>query len=99
MAVKISIPSPLQQHTGNQETVEIEAGTVAEALSQLALRYEGLRHHLFADDQKLRPFVNVYLNDEDVRFLQKGETPVRDNDVLAIVPSIAGGAHPQSHSC
>lgn len=92
MAVKITIPSPLQQYTDNQETVDVEAKTVGEALSRLAARHEAVRRHLFADDQKVRPFVNVYLDDEDVRFLQKGDTPVGDNDVLAIVPSIAGGS-------
>jgi adenylyltransferase/sulfurtransferase len=92
MAVKVAIPSPLQQYTEAKETVEIEARTVAEALTALAARYEGLRKHLFSDAGKLRSFVNVYLNDEDVRFLARDATPLKENDILTIVPSIAGGS-------
>ena len=92
MAVKVVIPSPLQQFTDSQETVDLEAGTVAEALSQLATRYDGLRTRLFTESGKLRPFVNVYLNDEDVRFLEREATPLHEDDVLAIVPTIAGGS-------
>lgn len=92
MTVNIAIPSPLQPYTDGLETVDIEAQTVAEALSQLAARYEGLRHRLFTEGGKLRPFVNVYLNDEDVRFLEKDATPLHEDDVLAIVPTIAGGS-------
>lgn len=92
MTISIAIPSPLRRYTDDLDTIDVEARTVGEALSRLAERFEDLRRHLFAEDQKLRPFVNVYLNDEDVRFLQKGETPLQDNDVLSIVPSIAGGS-------
>ena len=91
MAVKVSIPSPLQQYTDSMETVDVDAATVGEALEQLSLRYEGLRKHLFTETGKLRTFVNVYLNDEDIRFLQRDATPVHAGDVLAIVPTIAGG--------
>jgi molybdopterin converting factor small subunit len=91
MAVSVSIPSPLQQYTDSQEMIELEVGTVGEALAQLSSRYEGLRRHLFTDAGKLRTFVNVYLNDEDIRFLQREATPVHPGDVLAIVPTIAGG--------
>ena len=94
MAVKVSIPSPLQQYTEDRDTVEIEAATVAEALRRLAERYDGLRKHLFGDDGQLRRFVNVYVNDEDIRFLQKGNTALQPNDVLAIIPSVAGGGEP-----
>lgn len=91
MAVRVSIPSPLQQYTDAKETIEVEAATVGEVLAALGSRYEGLRKHLFTDTGKLRTFVNVYLNDEDVRFLQRDATPVRSGDVIAIVPTIAGG--------
>jgi adenylyltransferase/sulfurtransferase len=91
MAVKVSIPSPLQQYTESKDTIDVDATTVGEALAQLSSRYEGLRKHLFTDSGKLRTFVNVYLNEEDIRFLQRDATPVHAGDVLAIVPTIAGG--------
>jgi adenylyltransferase/sulfurtransferase len=71
--------------------VNVDGATVGEALSALTTQYPNLRQHLFADDGKLRSFVNVYLNDEDVRYLKHVETPVSDADRLAIVPSVAGG--------
>jgi molybdopterin converting factor small subunit len=91
MAVKVMIPTPLRQYTEKRDTIEISAGTVAEALSRLTTQYSALRKHLYNDEGKLRSFVNVYLNDEDIRYLQKDQTPLSDNDVISIVPSIAGG--------
>jgi molybdopterin converting factor small subunit len=91
MPVKVVIPTPLRQYTGKREFVEIPARTVGEALSGLTSQYGDLRKHLFSDDGKLRSFVNVYVNDEDIRFLQKEQTPVAEKDVISIVPSIAGG--------
>jgi adenylyltransferase/sulfurtransferase len=91
MPVRVIIPTPLRQYAGKKDAVEIEAKTVAEALAGLTTQYGDLRRHLFTDDGKLRSFVNVYLNDEDIRYLQKEATPVRENDILSIVPSIAGG--------
>jgi sulfur-carrier protein len=88
---KIQIPTPLRQYSGRQATVEVQAGTVAEALSGLVSQHPDLRRHLYTDDGKLRSFVNVYLNDEDVRYLQKDATSVGDSDTISIVPSIAGG--------
>jgi adenylyltransferase/sulfurtransferase len=89
--MKILIPTPLRQYAGKQDTVDVAAKTVGEALSGLTSQYSDLRRHLYTDDGKLRAFVNVYLNDEDIRYLQKENTPVRDGDTLSIVPSIAGG--------
>jgi len=71
--------------------VEVKAGSVADALSGLVSQHPDLRRHLYTDDGKLRAFVNVYLNDEDVRYLQKEATTVKDGDTISIVPSIAGG--------
>jgi len=88
---KINIPTPLRQYAGKQPTVEVKAGTIAEALSGLVSKHPDLRRHLYTDDGKLRSFVNVYLNDEDVRYLQKEATAVKDSDTISIVPSIAGG--------
>ena len=88
---KIHIPTPLRQYTGRQAAVDVAAGTVGEALSGLVSNHPDLRRHLYTDEGKLRAFVNVYLNDEDVRYLQKEATAVRDGDTISIVPSIAGG--------
>jgi sulfur-carrier protein len=88
---KIHIPTPLRQYAGKQPAVEVRAATVGEALSGLLSQHPELRRHLYTEDGKLRAFVNVYLNDEDVRYLQKDATAVADSDNISIVPSIAGG--------
>src|SRR3954470_4749932 len=88
---KIHIPTPLRQYAGKQPAVDVKGSTVAEALSGLVSRHPDLRRHLYTEDGKLRAFVNVYLNDEDVRYLQKEATAVKDGDDISIVPSIAGG--------
>ena len=92
MPVKVVIPTPLRQYAGKNDSVEVEAETVADALARLTSQYGDLRRHLFTDEGKVRSFVNIYLNDEDIRFLEKDQTPLRDNDVISIVPSIAGGS-------
>ena len=89
--MRVVIPTPLRQYTGNKESIDLEAQTVADALRSLTAQYGELRRHLYNDDGKLRSFVNIYVNDEDIRHLQKGETPLTSNDILSIVPSIAGG--------
>ena len=91
MAVKVLIPTPLRQYAERHDSVEVEAKTVAEALDGLTARYADLRRHLYNDEGKIRSFVNIYLNDEDIRYLGKEQTPTNDKDVLSIVPSIAGG--------
>jgi molybdopterin converting factor small subunit len=91
MAVKVMIPTPLRQYAGKRDAVEVEAKTVGEALAGLINLHTDLRRHLYTDEGKLRSFVNIYLNDEDIRYLQKDQTPLQDDDVLSIVPSIAGG--------
>lgn len=88
---KIHIPTPLRQYVGKQSTVEVKGTTVGEALSDLLAQHPDLRKHLYADDGKLRAFVNIYVNDEDIRYLQKEATAVSDTDSISIVPSIAGG--------
>jgi molybdopterin converting factor small subunit len=88
---KIHIPTPLRQYAGKQPAVDIKAGTIGEALNGLVSQHPELRRHLYTEDGKLRAFVNVYLNDEDVRYLQKDATTVADSDNISIVPSIAGG--------
>jgi len=87
----IHIPTPLRPFTEKNESVEVSGATVGELLADLTKKYEGLRRHLYADDGRLRNFVNIYLNDEDIRYLQKEKTPVKPGDSLSIVPSVAGG--------
>ena len=91
MKTNILIPTPLRQFTNNRDSVEVEGASVGEALTNLCAVYAPLKRHLYADDGKLRSFVNVYVNDEDVRYLQKERTPLTENDVVSIIPSIAGG--------
>jgi molybdopterin converting factor small subunit len=88
---KIHIPTPLRQYAGKQPAVEVQGATIGEALSGLVSQHPELRRHLYTEEGKLRAFVNVYLNDEDVRYLQKDATAVADGDNISIVPSIAGG--------
>ena len=89
--MKILIPTPLRQYADKQAAIDIQGSTVGEALGNLTSRYGDLRKHLYTDDGKLRAFVNVYLNDEDIRYLGKEQTPVKQGDTISIVPSIAGG--------
>jgi len=88
----IHIPTPLRPFTDKQESVQVSGGTVGELLADLTKKHDGLRKHLYTDEGKLRNFVNVYLNDEDIRYLQREATPVKPGDSLSIVPSVAGGA-------
>lgn len=87
----IQIPSPLRQYAGKQSIVNVPAKTVGEALAGLVAQHPELKKHLYNDDGKLRAFVNVYVNDEDMRYLQKEATALNDGDTISIVPSIAGG--------
>ena len=90
--MKIHIPTPLRQYAGKQPTVDVRATTVRDALAQLTAEHPDLKRHLYTDDGKLRAFVNVYLNDEDIRYLDGRENaPVKESDNLSIIPSIAGG--------
>src|SRR5438477_12212173 len=92
MAVKVIIPTPLRVYAAKKDSAEVSAQTVGQALDTLTKQFADLRKHLFTDDGKLRSFVNVYLNDEDIRYMAKEGTPVKDGDVVSIVPSIAGGS-------
>jgi len=89
--MKILVPTPLRQYAGKQSAIDVQAATVGEALNALTSSYPDLRKHLYSDEGKLRAFVNLYLNDEDIRYLQQDKTAVKDGDTLSIVPSIAGG--------
>jgi molybdopterin converting factor small subunit len=88
----IFIPTPLRTYVGGQDKVEVAASTIAEALNALTETHPELRKHLFSNEGRLRAFVNLYVNDEDVRYLpEKEQTAVAATDTLSIIPSIAGG--------
>jgi molybdopterin converting factor small subunit len=91
MSVTVSIPTPLRSFTGGREAVELTGSTVGEVIDGLLATHGGLKRHLVQEDGRLRNFVNLYLNDTDIRHLDSTDTPVREGDVLTIVPSIAGG--------
>ncbi len=88
---KILIPTPLRQYAEKNNSVDVSGATVGEALASLTTQFPDLRKNLFNDEGKLRSFVNVYVNDEDIRYLQKDATAIADGDIISIVPSIAGG--------
>src|SRR6516165_12820859 len=91
MAVKVLIPPPLRPHAGGHAAAEFPAKTVAEALGQLTSEFADLKRHLYTEDGRLRSFVNVYVNGEDIRYLAQEKTPTKDGDTINIIPSIAGG--------
>ena len=91
MATRILIPTPLRPYTDKKDAVDAEGKTVGELLADLTARHAGLKPHLFNDQGRLRSFVNVYVNDEDIRYLQKEQTPVSPGDTISIIPSVAGG--------
>lgn len=91
MSIVIHVPTPLRGFAGGEGEIEVEGSTVGEALADLTRRHPDLGRHLYADDGALRSFVNVFVNDEDVRHLQGVGTPVAARDTLLIIPSIAGG--------
>ena len=90
--ITILIPTPLRPFTDKLDAVEVDGATVGELLQSLTTKYAGLKQHLYAADGKLRSFVNVYLNDDDIRYLQRDQTPVKAGDTVSIIPSVAGGA-------
>jgi sulfur-carrier protein len=92
--MNIHIPTPLRAYTGGLETVSIPGATVHAVFQQLTVTHPDLKQHLFTPEGKLRSFVNVYLNDDDIRYLEaREETSVKDTDELTIIPSIAGGVN------
>ena len=91
MAVKVRIPTPLQKLTNNQAEVSTSAGSITQLIDHLEKTYPGIRGRLCDEAGKVRRFVNIYVNDEDIRFLQKENTPLKDGDEVSIIPAIAGG--------
>ena len=91
MSVKVKIPTPLQKLTKDQEEVTASGGTVSALIIDLEKAYPGIRERLCDDQGKLRRFVNIYVNEEDIRFLKGEATPLKDGDEVSIIPAIAGG--------
>ena len=90
--IKVLIPTPLRPFTDKLDTVEIDGKTIGELMQNLTTKYGALKQHLYTKEGKLRSFVNVYVNDDDIRYLQKDQTPVKAGDTVSIIPSVAGGA-------
>jgi sulfur-carrier protein len=91
MAKKVRIPTPLRKLTNNEEIVEVDGATIGEAITELQSRYPGIKERLVDEKGEVRRFVNVYVNEEDIRFLQNQATPLKDGDEVSIIPAIAGG--------
>ena len=91
MAKKVRIPTPLRKLTNDEEIVEINAATIGDAIHELQTRYPGIKERLLDDSGAVRRFVNVYVNEEDIRFLQNQQTALKDGDEISIIPAIAGG--------
>ena len=91
MAVKVRIPTPLRKLTHDEELVQVDATTVGGAITELQNRYPGIKERLVDDTGGVRKFVNVYVNEEDIRFLQNQQTALKDGDEISIIPAIAGG--------
>lgn len=91
MAVNVRIPTPLRKLTNNEELVEVKASTIGEAINELQSRFPGIKERLIDEAGSVRKFVNVYVNEEDIRFLQNQQTAIKDGDEVSIIPAIAGG--------
>src|SRR5437879_1176366 len=96
LSIKVIIPTALRAQTNNEDEIELSARTVNDALKQLTSLHPSLRRYLYSDGDRLRNFINIYVNEEDIRYLNGEQTAVKDGDTLMIVPSVAGG-HGQSH--
>jgi len=91
MASKVRIPTPLRKLTNNEELVEVNAATIGDAINELQTRFPGIKERLVDDAGAVRRFVNVYVNEEDIRFLENQHTKLKDGDEISIIPAIAGG--------
>ena len=91
MPINVRIPTPLRKLTNEEAVVQVEAKTVSEAVAQLQSRFPGIEERLVDEKGEVRRFVNVYVNEEDIRFLQNQQTVLKDGDEISIIPAIAGG--------
>jgi len=90
MSIRVLIPAPMRPHAGGASVVDVASGTVRTALSELGVKHPALVDRMF-DGDRVKRFLNLYVNDEDVRYLEELETPVKDGDELSIIPAVAGG--------
>ena len=91
MSIKVRIPTPLRKLTGDKSVVEVEGKNIGELIENLEKNFKGIKQRLCEEDGNLRRFINIYLNEEDIRFIKGKETLVKDGDEVSIVPAIAGG--------
>ncbi|MSU22140.1 MAG: MoaD/ThiS family protein [Pedosphaera sp.] len=91
MSATVRIPTPLRKLTNNEEIVEVSGATVEAVMTELQSRYPGIKERLLDESGAVRRFVNVYVNEEDIRFLQNQQTPIKSGDEISIIPAIAGG--------
>ena len=92
MAVKVRIPTPLMKLTDNQAEVSAEGGSVSEVINNLENQFNGIKERICDENGSPRRFINIYINEEDIRFLEGEDTPVKDGDEISIIPAIAGGS-------
>ena len=90
MASKVRIPTPLRKLTDNQESIEVESNTIGGAIDELEGKFPGIKERLVDEEGEIRRFVNVYVNEEDIRFLENQDTPLKEGDDISIIPAIAG---------
>ena len=91
MASKVRIPTPLRKLTDNKESIEVESNTIGGAIDELEGKFPGIKERLVDEEGEIRRFVNVYVNEEDIRFLENQDTPLKEGDDISIIPAIAGG--------
>lgn len=91
MSVRVRIPTPLRRYTGGSEEVSMEGGTVGAVINQMEAKFAGIKERLCDEQGRVRRFVNIYINGDDIRFLNGADTVVKDGDEVSIVPAIAGG--------
>lgn len=93
MQATVRVPTPLQKLTKNQAKVKVSSANIRELIEDLEKRFPGIKERICEETGKIRRFINIYVNEEDVRFLQQEETPLKDGDEISIIPAIAGGRH------
>ena len=91
MSIKIIIPTALRQFAENRDSVKLSGQNIGELLNNLMQKFPNMKKHLFSEDGQMRNFVKVYVNDDDIRYLENSETQVKEGDVISIIPSVAGG--------